>query len=58
MTRKDYEALAAAFRAARPKEDKTDMVWQWDYTAYRVADALYADNERFDRDKFYAACYR
>ena len=63
MTRKDYIAIAEALSRARP--DNIDPIvircpvdaWdQWLRDRRRLADALYADNPRFDRDRFYSAC--
>ena len=58
MTRKDYELIAAATRdalhSARPwSEDKEEGIR---LTARSIADALAADNPRFDRSRFLAAC--
>lgn len=60
MTRKDYVAIAAALKRVR------DSQWEpWnpnlfsricDEHAYTVADALAADNPRFDRTRFIEAC--
>lgn len=67
MTRKDYEALAAAIRAARAEiEEKemgsglvTSVADLLDGTAYAaefIADALARDNPRFNRERFLSAC--
>jgi len=59
MTRKDYVLIAAVLNAVY--QDKWS---QWDaedmfYTVVdRLADALAADNPRFDRARFYSATYR
>lgn len=53
MTRKDYEALAAAIReeydgfAGFPRQQ-----FALQSVASRIADALYEDNPRFNREKF------
>ena len=54
MSRKDYVALAAAIRAeytaaAYQQETHDDAVIA---VASKIADALYADNPRFNREKF------
>lgn len=56
MTKKDYELIAAQFRAVLRDE--------WDANAHiairvltdRIADALRYSNPRFNRDRFIAAC--
>lgn len=50
MSRKDYEALAAAIRAAKdvPGDPYRAVV-------DNLLDALAADNPRFDRERFLAA---
>ena len=58
MTRKDYELIAGAVRdalhSARPwSEDKEDGIR---LAVRSIADALAADNPRFDRSRFLAAC--
>lgn len=50
MTKKDYVLLAAALRGATITDDCLERV------TYAVADALKADNERFDDARFIAAC--
>lgn len=62
MTRKDYELIARALQASLPD----DPVWdthdlavahrQRGRTVHCIADALAADNPRFDREGFLAAC--
>lgn len=61
MTKKDYEAIAAAI--AQAKMSTTDDGYSADtidVAIYRVATNLasimIADNERFDRAKFLRAC--
>ena len=57
MTKKDFEALAAALRAAKPTVHKdTDRYQAWASAISAVADACQASNPRFDRDKFLRAC--
>lgn len=64
MTRKDYVALAAAFRAKRPvptmANHYTRVAYashciQWRHDVKAIVDVLAADNPRFDQDKFLLA---
>ena len=50
MTRKDYVATAKALAAQTIKDADWERLQAW------IADAFAADNERFDREWFYAAC--
>ena len=50
MTKKDYVLLAAALLKAKSQTDA------WQNTVCAVADALKADNPRFDSPRFFAAC--
>ena len=59
MTKKDYQAIAGAlYRATRPEDPR--VYERRGETVARVvsvlADVLAADNPRFDRDTFVAAC--
>lgn len=60
MTRKDYVILAKALRNARPATfsdgAKSHEYTVWLAAACSVADALMADNNRFDSDRFLNAC--
>lgn len=69
MTRKDFEAIAHALNASRQcwaehdPEDYPESARhecpeqeQWWRTVAHVADALYASNPRFNRDRFVRAC--
>jgi hypothetical protein len=64
MTRKDYQAIAQAIRDERAtiearECDLRKVGEQWATTtslAVRIALVFEADNERFDRQKFYEAC--
>lgn len=63
MTRKDYVALAEALREARvdiqckePAEHVSTLKDGVSYAADHIADALAADNPRFDRTRFLKAC--
>lgn len=57
MSRKDYQALAAALAAQRPADhwcpNKRE---QWRLDVKAIADALASDNARFDRERFMGAC--
>lgn len=54
MSKKDYEAFAAALKAANEITDDQG----WDDRTYPsvIADVLAADNPDFDRARFMAAC--
>jgi hypothetical protein len=54
MTRKDYVAIARALRGSRYLVQPNRF--QWSTTVKAIADTLAADNPRFDRTRFYAAC--
>lgn len=60
MTRKDYKLIADAIRKATPvalNEKELPLLRQAHAnTALRIADALGAENARFDREKFLLAC--
>ena len=56
MTRKDYIAIAAAFKAQQPVSTcDADKHAQYTQDVCAVADVLAADNPRFDYGRFYAA---
>ena len=62
MTRKDYILIAKTMLGIRDQiqvvEDPADSAYLWwRVTVNALADALQTDNERFDRDRFKAACY-
>ena len=53
MTRKDYIVIAEAVRVSRfAVKDRA----VWEQVRDNIADVLAADNGRFDRDRFAAAC--
>lgn len=63
MTRKDYILIAEAINQARatanaalPARQRACMLQGINLTTNELADRLYADNPRFDRGRFYAAC--
>lgn len=63
MTRKDYELIAAAFKAARadvtekePESSHKDMLDGISLAVEHVADALKRQNELFYRNRFLTAC--
>jgi hypothetical protein len=62
MTKKDYQAIAAAIARVRQHEPipSLDAAGQnlatLDSVQREIANALSADNPRFDRDRFEAAC--
>lgn len=58
MTRQDFELIAATLADSRPKSApgvRTERYNQWIATVKAFADALAADNPRFDRDRFIVA---
>ncbi|MBA3403708.1 MAG: hypothetical protein H0U13_03325 [Gemmatimonadaceae bacterium] len=58
MTRKDYVAIAAALAEAYGFYSDANHMHHQDGTAYSavlIADALQADNSRFDRARFLKA---
>jgi hypothetical protein len=57
MSRKDYVALAEAFRSVKT-EPWTTAEDTWNDCLKVVAKVLAADNPRFDREKFEAAARR
>lgn len=56
MTKKDYIALAAALKAEVDGSDNDYRTAGIEAAAKAMASVLRADNPRFDRDKFLAAC--
>lgn len=56
ITRKDYVLLASAIERAHTESLGSDMKEGSSLTAERIADALQADNPRFDRARFLNAC--
>jgi len=57
MTKKDYQAIAGAFWRARPiSAERTGPASDWQRAIDALADVLAADNPRFDRATFIAAC--
>ena len=56
MTRKDYILIARALRESRPGIGYERNLLAWEGTCIRMADALAADNPRFDRERFMRAC--
>lgn len=59
MTRKDYIAMAHALFATRPRlesDEDTICGLQWNQDVRAIADVLQADNDRFRREQFIAAC--
>lgn len=64
MTRKHFEALAAALRSIRPQvERRADQgaynvgcCDQWNSDVSRIATVCEQANDRFDRRKFIQAC--
>jgi hypothetical protein len=58
MTKKDYVRIAGAFKTTEPdaKCDSASQVHQWLGDVKTVADALAADDPKFNRARFYTAC--
>ena len=55
MTRKDYELIAAALRKSHPAGDPAAHA-VWRRSVIDIADALAAENPRFDANRFVDAC--
>lgn len=56
MTRKDYVKLAAALLDSKPGPGCPGAaITQFFYSVYKIADALQADNPRFNRERFLLA---
>ena len=55
MTRKDYNAVAAIINNAYDVDDATDDSLV--DIATKLADLFVTDNESFDRQRFFAACF-
>lgn len=60
MTKKDYVRIASVLRGliagCRATDQSDGSKLMWFSTVDAMAGMLAADNPRFDRDKFYAAC--
>jgi hypothetical protein len=57
MTRKDFILIANALRECRPASAPTSPEWQqWAQCVRCMANALGADNARFERTRFIAYC--
>lgn len=52
MSKKDYQFIADIFRKLKPVTDNRDF----DRVLEEAMDKLAADNPRFDRERFEAAC--
>lgn len=57
MSRKHFEALAAALRESKPLAEQSALL-QWQLDVAKVSDVLAESNPRFDRGKFLDACGR
>lgn len=56
MTKKDFIALADAFRASKPLAGD-DPGYQWEYDLKAVANVLAASNPRFNRERWLGYVY-
>ena len=56
VTRKDYVLIANALRIALPYPVDREQRRGYEEAVFTVADALKADNIRFDRARFLTAC--
>lgn len=63
MTKKDYILIAQVINKTKPKEENYRSPveygirqYHFDRLCFLFADALEAENEKFDRDKFLKAC--
>jgi len=57
VTRRDFEAIARAIAASTDTVSGGAMVFK-EALVSRLADYLATTNPRFDRGRFYLACYR
>jgi len=55
MTKKHFEALAAAFKAGKPQV-KNQAQDQWHFDALMVTEVCARFNPNFDRTRFLTAC--
>jgi hypothetical protein len=56
MTRKDYVATASILNQYRI-DAETISITDFDKVVADFADMFQSDNERFDRERFFEACY-
>lgn len=58
MSRKDFEAMAAALRSVKPfpPRESNDELRGWELACTAVANVFETANPRFDRARFLAAC--
>lgn len=55
MTKKDYELIASSLNATMPDPDWREEMAMWRAVRDKLADRLYGDNPRFNRERFIAA---
>jgi hypothetical protein len=57
MTKKDFEAIAAALKREKPGANwDANKHVQWNLDVRAFANVCAASNPRFDRTRFYRAC--
>lgn len=58
MTRKDYLAIAAALKSARPPDLFTNLVARhtWYAAVSNIGQLFVRENQRFDLNRFYDDC--
>ena len=56
MTRKDYNSISAAVKDSVKETTELKAAYALKYLAERLAVIMAADNPRFDKAKFMAAC--
>lgn len=55
MTKKHFEAIAAAFAASRPYNNSHNVIVQWMTDLYTMAIVCHQANPAFKRDVFFSA---
>lgn len=57
MTKKDYELIAKVLKSTEPSGDDPAATVQWEETVKAFASVLTSTNGKFDRVRFYQACF-
>jgi hypothetical protein len=56
VNKKDYTAIAAVLKAHKPDPRAADFDGYWNHLVSALMDVFVADNSKFHRGKFLAAC--